>query len=449
MLPAINPIFLMERIMKKRLVLITSLCVIAIGLACLTPTAVPPATPNPNEIATIVAATLTVQAPLPPGATEPPPAATPPSACLPLHPGAQSLSLPAAIAAGNADTITFHNFQRAAIALRPVTGISWMDENQVHLAGSLSQGVNNIPIVYYSLQNGGTLKLNVNNAITELASAPDLFSIKGAEGNPYLSFDTIDFPDCINQVYAGSLAELSGLQPRMTWTPPQDKEYGMAIQPLAIRYNAGQAHGLWFTYTWERYDNFPPYRGLSYLDLSNNQVTEFISPTLALGGMSSDQTLIAYAPAPSGSPWILNSFSIRNLITCQETSISLNPVSNLGAGYMVFSPDNQFVAWMEANGPSPMEAEFHLRVARTDGTSVFDAPAANLSGFLGGEAASFPRPVGWASNHLLLLEIYSETLSRSVLVIWAPDPAQPLDPALGANQSAPIADGAFVGFVYP
>ncbi|MDP2974985.1 MAG: hypothetical protein Q8N45_02105, partial [Anaerolineales bacterium] len=70
-------------------------------------------------------------------------------------------------------------------------------------------------------------------------------------------------------------------------------------------------------------------------------------------------------------------------------------------------------------------------------------------GFLGGEVASFPKPVGWVSNHLLLLEIYSNALNRSILVIWAPDPAQPLDPVLGANQSAPIADGTFLGFVYP
>ncbi|MCG2786265.1 MAG: hypothetical protein L6461_14300 [Anaerolineae bacterium] len=443
--------------MKKRLALFTSLCVIAIGLACLTPTPAPPATPNPDEIATIVAATLTAQAPLPPGATEPPPAETPPPteppppACLPLHPGAQSLSLPAAIAAGNADTIALYNFQGGAIALRPVTGISWMSENQVHLAGSLSQGVNNLPIVYYSLQNGGTLKSNVNNVITGLASAPNLMAIKGAEGNPYLSFDSIDMmAGSVNQVYAGSLAELPAMQPRMTWIPPQQGGPGNAIQPLAVRYDAGQAHGVWFTYTMYGIGNinFPPYRGLTYLDLSSNQTTEFIAPTLALGGMSPDQTLVASASGAGGSPWITNGFSIRNLVTCQETTISLNPGSNLGAGYVVFSPDNQFVAWLEASGPSNMEAGFRLRVARTDGTSVFDAPAANLSGLLGGEAVTFPRPLGWASNHLLLLEIYSQTLNQSVLVLWAPDPAQPLDPVLGANQSAPIADGTFLGFVY-
>ncbi|MBU2611867.1 MAG: hypothetical protein KJ606_13115 [Chloroflexi bacterium] len=438
--------------MKKRFALFTSLCVIAIGLACLTPTPAPPATPNPDEIATIVAATLTAQASLPPGATEPPPAEPPPPACLPLHPGAQSLTLPAAIAAGNNETIALYNFQGGAIALRPVTGISWMSENQVHLAGALSQGVNNFPIVYYSLQNGGTLRSNVNNVITDLASAPNLMAIKGAEGNPYLAFDTIDMmAGSINQVYAGSLAELSAMQPRMTWNPPQQGGPGNAIQPMAIQFTAGQAQGLWFTYTMEGIGNinFPPYRGLTYLDLGSNQTTEFIAPTLALGGMSPDQTLVASAPNAGGSPWITNGFSIRNLVTCQETNISLNSGSNLGAGFMVFSPDNQFVAWLEASGPSNMEAEFRLRVARTDGTSVFDAPAANLSGFLGGEAVSFPRPVGWSSNHLLLLEIYSETLNRSVLVIWAPDPTQPLDPVLGANQSAPIADGAFLGFVYP
>lgn len=438
--------------MKKQLALFTSLCVIAISLACLTPTPAPPATPNPDEIATIVSATLTAQAAPPPVATEPPPAATPPPACLPLHPGAQSLSLPGAIAAGNAETITFYNFQGGAIALRPATGITWMSENQVHLAGVISQGVNNFPIVYYSLQNGGTLKSNVNNAITNLASAPNLMAIKGAEGNPYLAFDTIDMmAGSVNQVYAGSLAELPGLQPHMTWNPPQQGGPGNAIQSMAIHFTAGQAQGLWFTYTMYGIGNinFPPYRGLSYLDLGNNQATEFIAPTLALGGMSPDQTLVAYATGAGGSPWITNGFLIRNLVTCQETSISLNPVSNLGAGFMVFSPDNQFVAWMEASGPSNMEAEFRLRVARTDGTSVFDAPAANLSGFLGGETVSFPRPVGWASNHLLLMEIYSETLNQSVLVLWAPDPAQPLDPALGANQSVPIADGTFVGFVYP
>ncbi len=438
--------------MKNRLALFTSLCVIAIGLACLTtPTTVPPATPNPNEIATIVSATLTAQAAPPPVETPPP---TEPSlpACLPLHPGTQSLSLPAAVAAGNNDTITFYNFQGGAIALRPVTGITWMAENQVHLAGTLSQGVNNLPIVYYSLQNGGTLKSNVNNAISNLASAPNLMAIKGAEGNPYLSFDTIDMmANSVNQLYAGSLAELPALQPRMTWNPPQQGGPGNAIQPLAVRYDAGQGRGMWFTHTMYGIGdiNFPPYRGLSYLDLSNNQTTEFISSTLAMGGMSPDQTLVAVATGAGGSPWITNGYVIRDLVTCQETTISLNPVSNLGAGFMVFSPDNQFIAWMEASGPSNMEAEFRLRVARTDGTSVFDAPAANLGGLLGGEAVTFPRPVGWASNHLLLLEVYSATLNHSVLALWAPDPAQPLDPALGANQSVPIADGAFVGFVYP
>jgi hypothetical protein len=47
------------------------------------------------------------------------------------------------------------------------------------------------------------------------------------------------------------------------------------------------------------------------------------------------------------------------------------------------------------------------------------------------------------------MEMTLEAIHHPVLVVWAPDPSQPLDPDLGANQSAPIANGNFIGFVYP
>lgn len=146
---------------------------------------------------------------------------------------------------------------------------------------------------------------------------------------------------------------------------------------------------------------------------------------------------------------IRNGFTVRNLVSCQETYLAFNPASNLGGGWMVFSPDNQFVAWTEASGPGNMEAAFRLRVARTDGTSLFDAPVVNLTSFLGGEHPTGLRPVGWIANHLLVMEISLEAIHHSILVVWAPDPSQPIDPALGANQSFPIADGSFIGFIYP
>jgi hypothetical protein len=196
--------------------------------------------------------------------------------------------------------------------------------------------------------------------------------------------------------------------------------------------------------------NFPPYNGLYYLDLATNLPTEFLPPSDALGGISPDQTVIALGPGQGGAPGVIfNGFYVKDLLTCGQTYIAFNPASNLGGGYMVFSPDNRMVAWTEASGPSNMEASFRLRVARTDGTSLVDSPVASLSGLLGGEAFTFLHPVGWIANHLLVLEIYSPALNQNVLVVWAPDPAQPLDPVLGANQSAVIGTGSFLGFLYP
>jgi hypothetical protein len=246
--------------------------------------------------------------------------------------------------------------------------------------------------------------------------------------------------------------DIAGLQPLVTWTPAQDVNFGNAMHPLAVHQSGGAANGIWFTYTMYGIGdvNFPPYNGLYYLDLSSGQTVEYLGTTNAIGGISPDQTLVAYGAGQGGTPGRIESgLTVRNLVSCQETYIPFNASSNLGGGWMVFSPDNSFVAWSEAGGPSSMEATYRIRVARTDGTSIFDAPIANMYSLLGGEPPDSLRPVGWIANHLLVLEAYLNVIHRYIVIVWAPDHSQPLDPVLGANQSFPIADGTFIGFVYP
>lgn len=412
-----------------------------------------------DPVASAVAATQTaLSGPFP---QESPPAATVEStdlpatlgpACQPIHPGAQALPLPAGLAAGLDEVITFKNVQDQVMASRPATGMTFMRQDMAYLAGNFAMGANNLPLVYFSLQGGGKLRVNENNLLSDLAPAPNLVSLTGAEGNSFVVFVTLDMMNqSINRVYAGNLADLPGLEPAVTWTPSPDGHFGNAIHPLAVHY-PGAADGIWFTYTMEGIGNvnFPPYNGLSFFNLTTNQAVEFIGTANALGGLSPDQTMIAYGAGQGGTPGRLEGgLTVRNLISCQETYIPFNPSSNLGGGWMVFSPDNQFIAWTEASGPNNMEATFRLRVARTNGESLFDAPIANMTSLLGGEPPTALRPVGWIANHLLVLETYLDVIHRNVLVVWAPDRSQPLDPVLGANQSMPIADGAFIGFVYP
>jgi hypothetical protein len=364
----------------------------------------------------------------------------------------QILPLPAGVAAGKDSTVYFYSTKGKLLASRSVTGISWMDRDQIVLAGSLSLGANSLPLVYYSLKNKGTLKLNINNTITDLTSLPDLISISGAEGTSCLAVVTLDMtsgsPDAM-RLYVVNMHELPGMSPRINWGTLPEPKHGNVIQPLAVYYVAGRARGLWFAYSVEGIGGYwPVLQGLLYLDFNNNKVTKVIDPGLRLGGISPDQTLVAFNPDKDSGYLFTNGFSIRNILTGKELSFSLHAKSNLGAGFMVFSPDNRLVAWMEAGGPSSFyadgeEPEFRLRVAHMDGTHIVNTPAADLSSCLGVEAILSATPVGWISNQLLLLEVYSETQNRTVLVVWAPDPAQPL------HQALVIAEGKFLGFIYP
>jgi len=196
--------------------------------------------------------------------------------------------------------------------------------------------------------------------------------------------------------------------------------------------------------------NFAPYNGLYYFKFSDRSVTEYLASSDRLAGFSPDQTRVAFNPGAGGQPGGPGiNLTLRDLVTCQEAVIPFHPQTNLGGGFVSFSPDNQFLSWLEATGPNNMEAQMRLRAATTDGGIFVDSDFPGLSGLAGGEIPSYIKPVGWLANHLLLLEISVPSLESPLVVAWAPDPNQLLEPALGANQSAPLADGVFAGFLYP
>jgi hypothetical protein len=447
--------------MKKIPALCAMLLPFFLGLAC-----AGTATPQPagDSVGSAVAATqsavqgVPTQAPASTPTSEPaespaPGEPSPEPACQPIHPGGQALPLPAGVAAGLDEVITFKDVQDHLLATRPVGGMTFMRSEFAHLAGNLAAGADALPIAYFSLQGGGTLKTNVHNVLSDLAPAPNLTSIAGAEGNPFVVFATVDMMNqSINRVYAGNYPQAASFSPLLTWTPDPAAHIGNAIHPLAVHTDGGAANGIWYTYTMVGIGDllFPPYNGLFFLAYPGAQTVEFLGTADALGGISPDQTMVAFGAGQGGAPGLIHGgFTVRDLVSCQETYIPFNASSNLGGGWMVFSPDNQLVAWTEAGGPSNMEATYRIRVARTDGLSLFDAPIANMTSLLGGEAPDSLRPVGWAADHLLVLEAYLNGINRYVVIVWAPDPSRPLDPVLGANQSIPIADGTFIGFVYP
>ena len=294
------------------------------------------------------------------------------------------------------------------------------------------------------------LTLNQNDSPYQLGQAPEVVAITGAEGGPTIAYSrSSSGPNgWISFLHSANYTDIGTSNPLLT----RDQSDGYVLYPLAVHVANGQAQGVWYTESMYGIGNiiFAPYRDLLYLDLGNNQVTSYLGTNTIVAGFSPDQTWVAYAPGTGASPGqAQSSLTLKNLVTCQEVTLIFHPDSNLGGGWVYFSPDSQMVAWLEASGSSPMDAQLRLRVAHIDGTIFVDSPISSLTGLAGGETPQWISIGGWIANHLLVLNVSMLDYTSSLMVMWAPDPAQPLDPALGANQSIPLGDGIFMGFLYP
>jgi hypothetical protein len=406
----------------------------AVGEGEALPSSVPTETPLANPTAT------NTSTPLPP--------------CQPPHPGAEVLPLPVGFAAGtNTNEVAFYDTNGNWLASKPTPGLTWLEPGQVHIGGGMSMGIPSLPLIYFSLGNGGVIKSSANGTATQIVAAPDWITLTGGVGRSFIAYSTdgadIAAGGWISNLYAGEANLLGGAVPQLT----RSEGDGFVFYPLAVQFNGEIRQGVWYTLSmWGIGNiNFAPYNGLNFLNFDDGTVTKFLPFTDRLAGLSPDHSLVALIPGAGGQPGGPGDhLTLRNLITCQETQIPFHASTTLGGGFVFFSPDNQYVAWLEASGPSNMEAQMRLRVARTlDGTILADAEIVSLSSLAGGEVPYFLKPVGWLANHLLLVEINILGLDNPILVVWAPDPSQPLNPVLGANQSAALADGTFLGFLYP
>ncbi|MBM3145616.1 MAG: hypothetical protein FJ010_11745 [Chloroflexi bacterium] len=452
--------------MNKKVFVSTLTFLFFVTLACgATTTISPTVTLDQSMVETMVAATVQAlqfmpQTPSQTSEPQPTPEAVIPSltpepaiapACLPAHPGAQILPLPAGFGAGiNTLAVEFFDLNGNPLGNKQTPGMTWMEPNQLHFGGGLGGGIPNIMLVYTSLENGGILKRSEGGVAQYLADAPSLVTLTGAAGNSQIAYSANDSDPngWISYLYSGDAEAINGATPMLT----RAEGDGFVIYPLAVRMYGGIAQGVWYTLSmWGIGNiNFAPYNGLYYFDFFAGQTTEFLGFTDRLAGFSPDQTKVAYLPGMGGQPGGPgNSLTIRDLIACQETVIPFNPATNLGGGFVTFSPNNGYLSWLEASGPNNMEAQMRLRVAAINGTILIDSDFPGLSGLAGGEIPTYIEPVGWLANHLLLLELSVPALASPLIVVWAPDPNHLLNPALGANQSAPLADGVFAGFLYP
>lgn len=324
-----------------------------------------------------------------------------------------------------------------------VAGLSYADESNVHIAGTFPQGSASLPLVYFSFEQNSSLLLNKNGQISTLVSVPDFSGLAGVQGKAILAYTRVEYAgeNLISYLYVGTLQTLPMAAPVFTDNNPQ----GWGLVALAVDVDEKQPIGVWYSKRpWGIGGDivFDPRRTLSYLDLRTGVSSQLLGAEANPSAISADRKWLAYTNDSSVGTGV-GTMAIRNIETGENLSYPLqNAVDQRGAGRASFSPNNQYLAWMEGSGWQMAETpSFHstVRVGNLNGNVIAEFADTFFLTVSGLGSVQRVEPVGWFDNNTLVIMARGEHWNDAVLIM--------VD--IPSQTSRLLARGAFVGFVYP
>ena len=421
-------------------ILSTLVVLILVGLACninVQLTDVPPEEEHPAEPLTV--APPTEYPTVHPTITASPPTVEP-------APAAANSLLPSGflMAVNDGNTVNAYNAQGQMTGSLQTPGMSLYGSSGVHVGGSAPDGVMNAPLVFQAFEENNLIRINSGGQINTLLSDPELGYLAGARAQPVFAYTTIQWTgdSLLSHVYARTI-DGGGA----SWALERNDAQSYAVQPLAVQAADGQPQGVWYSlmpYGIGGDIVFAPHKGLYYLDITaggteNLYLTDAFNPQ----GLSPDLTWVAYMPAEFGFiEGGVNGLTLYNLYSGISVSIPLRNGSDRGAGYAVFSPDNQRVAWMEGSGWMMAETpNFHAKIviADIDGNVLTELADTRFLNLTASGTAGWVQPVGWLDAETLLIEVRSDDWGDVALARVRYD----------GSEISFLAQGNFVGFLYP
>jgi len=318
-----------------------------------------------------------------------------------------------------------------------VPGIMFADPQQIHIAGTMPGGQITMPLVYYSNENGGVLRQNVNDIITDLQNVARLHTLVGAPAQPVVAYSTADLTGngAHTELFVSKLQDIGSATPLLVDDNPQS----LAYKPLAVDVAGGEPTGVWFTR--EPYGIggadliFRLHRGLYYYNIDAKQTVEYFDDTRSPMDVSSGRQLGAYRFAEANQE---KSLTVNVLMTASvNTTFPLSPNHDRGAGFALFSQDGSRVAWMECGG-SMMDSSLHctLKAGDMNGNILYDSA---VSSAIGGGPVYHVQPVGWLDGDTVLAQVRR----------WDKDKAELIKINVGNGSISTLCDGRFIGMVYP
>ncbi len=265
----------------------------------------------------------------------------------------------------------------------------------------------------------------------------------GAAGKTALVFSDVVYEDSSvhSYLFAGTPQNLGSADPFHELT---DSVTGMALMPVGITAENSQIKKIWYTHTAWKIGGadlvFPINRGLYEYDMETGKHVQVLRSDRNFQGLSADGNL-------AGSIYFDikrdHSMRVTDLQTGHSVNFPLNPDSNRGAGFAVFSPDGKHAAWLEAGGSmisEPNNFQTRIRIGEiASGNVVKEEVSTRIAQILKWDQILFMKPVGWLDSHTVLIEIRKDNKSVPSLIKF--------NPSLGSLEL--LCDGNFAGFLYP
>ncbi len=354
-----------------------------------------------------------------------------------------SAILPTGILTVNNGTLSLYDRDGYTLTQISTPGLSYPDESNLHIAGAVPVGGTSIPLVYFSFEQNSSLLFSNAGQVTTLLSSPNFAGLVGAQGKPVIAYSTAEYltESLVSGLFVGTIQSLPSAEAILSNNDPD----GWALTPIAVDIEEEQVVGVWYSSRpWGIGGDivFEPRRTLSYLELQSGMAHQYLGADANPSTLSADRQWVAYTNDTSVEAGV-GAMAIRNLATGKTISYPLqNAIDQRGAGEASFSPNNQYIAWMEGSGWQMAEIpNFRsvVRVGNMNGNVVAEFADTALLGVSGLSTVQRVEPVGWFDDNTLVVMARGEYWDDAVLIA-ADIPSQ---------STQLLAQGVFVGFTYP
>lgn len=313
----------------------------------------------------------------------------------------------------------------------------WLNLDTIAIASDLAPVPAETHLIFYDFSSASLKKYSGPNNFSVLANLPNLLKVITEPYTSIYVFSTIDMQanGTQNDLYWTDIYSFNS--PILEISELETRGYG--ISPLGVRPGEGNID-IWYTHVPYGIGGdivFPPYSGLHRYRTGGDYNDVILDDDARPVGLSASKLWIAYT-APQTE---LSTLYVQNLESNENTQVTLRSDSNRGAGYVEFSPGDQYFAWMEGSGWMMAETpdfKSTIRVATINGELLAERSASEF-GMAAGIDSNWAKPVAWLDDQALLVQVHGLEWTNSAIVKWN----------IGENTLQYLIPGIFIDFIYP